>query len=68
GFMTGNFLAQYDFPILRSTSLAGSKAKSGSARLVVYVRVENLWDQAYQVIAFRPMPGRNWLLGVRYVW
>ncbi|MCB0526947.1 MAG: TonB-dependent receptor [Lewinellaceae bacterium] len=68
GFMTGNFLAQYDFPILRSTSLAGSKAKSGSKRLVVYVRLENLWDQAYQVIAFRPMPGRNWLLGVRYVW
>jgi vitamin B12 transporter len=25
----------------------------------------NIWNQQYQVVAFRPMPGINWLLGVK---
>jgi len=25
----------------------------------------NIWNEQYQVVAFRPMPGRNWLLGFK---
>lgn len=28
--------------------------------------VENLWNAPYQIIAFRPMPGRAWRLGARF--
>lgn len=30
--------------------------------------LENCWNQAYQVIAYRPMPGRNWRAGVYWYW
>ncbi|MBK8557719.1 MAG: TonB-dependent receptor [Lewinellaceae bacterium] len=32
----------------------------------VEFRLENCWNTAYQVVAFRPMPGRNWHAGVAY--
>jgi vitamin B12 transporter len=27
------------------------------------IRLDNCWNQAYQMVAFRPMPGRNWNAG-----
>jgi vitamin B12 transporter len=53
GFHTGNLLVQYT-------------AVLGRHRLGLNFRLENCWDAPYQVIAFRPMPGRAWRLGVEW--
>jgi len=53
GFHTGNLLVQYT-------------AKFGRHRLGLSARLENCWDAPYQVIAFRPMPGRAWRVGVEW--
>jgi len=34
-------------------------------RLLFDFRVENIWNTRYEVIRFRPMPGRSWNLGLR---
>lgn len=34
--------------------------------LELYVTVENLWDEQYQNVAWRPMPGRSYLGGITY--
>ncbi|MFN0014869.1 MAG: TonB-dependent receptor plug domain-containing protein [Saprospiraceae bacterium] len=52
-FSTGNLLVQYT-------------AAWGKHQVNLNVRVENCWDAPYQVIAFRPMPGRAWRVGVEY--
>jgi len=31
----------------------------------VTAQCNNTWNEQYQVVAFRPMPGRNWLAGVK---
>lgn len=59
GFTTGNLLLQWDFR-LRSMRLPGTFS--------VHFRLENLWDSAYQVIEYRPMPGRAFRLGVTLSW
>lgn len=33
--------------------------------LQLHGALENVWDSPYQIIAFRPMPGRSWRAGVR---
>lgn len=52
GFQLGTAMASYAF-------LRG--------RISVDFRVENLWNTRYEVIRFRPMPGRAWNLGARLV-
>lgn len=34
----------------------------------IYLRfsINNIFDQQYQTMAWRPMPGRNWAIGLRY--
>lgn len=53
GFHTGNVFFQYAFSVFRH-------------RLVLNARIENCWNRAYQIIAFRPMPGRSWQAG--FIW
>ncbi|MFN0216922.1 MAG: TonB-dependent receptor plug domain-containing protein [Saprospiraceae bacterium] len=31
-------------------------------------RLENLWNAQYEIIRYRPMPERNWRLGISYQW
>ena len=59
GFTTGNLLLQWDFR-LRSMRLPGAFS--------IHFRLENLWDSAYQVIEYHPMPGRAFRLGVTFSW
>ncbi|MDO8368067.1 MAG: TonB-dependent receptor [Saprospiraceae bacterium] len=37
-------------------------------RLSLDFRLENLWNTQYEIIRYRPMPGRAWRLGVGYKW
>jgi vitamin B12 transporter len=37
-------------------------------RITLDVRLENLWNVQYEIIRYRPMPGRSWHLGVGYKW
>jgi vitamin B12 transporter len=32
------------------------------------IRIENCWNKSYQILAFRPMPGRSWSMGVQVRW
>lgn len=34
--------------------------------LQLSAQVNNIWNEHYQVVAFRPMPGINWLVGIKY--
>jgi outer membrane cobalamin receptor len=45
--------------------LANSLFKS---RLHVEGRLENMWNTTYEVIRYRPMPGRSWRVGLSYYW
>ncbi|MBK9337004.1 MAG: TonB-dependent receptor [Lewinellaceae bacterium] len=53
GFHTGNLLLRY-------------AAVFGRHRIGLSIRLENCWDTPYQVIAFRPMPGRAWRVGIEW--
>ncbi|MCB9329559.1 MAG: TonB-dependent receptor [Lewinellaceae bacterium] len=53
GFHTGNVFFQYSLPVFRQ-------------RMVLNARIENCWNRAYQIIAYRPMPGRSWQAG--FLW
>lgn len=33
-------------------------------RLVLEFRLENVWNVSYEILRYRPMPGRSWRLGV----
>jgi iron complex outermembrane recepter protein len=50
-FSTGNIDLRY----------AGHMQSSG---IQVYFQIKNIWDNAYQVIAYRPMPGIHFELGL----
>ncbi len=39
--------------------------KNKSRLINLQLRINNLWNEDYQVIAFRPMPLRNWELGLK---
>lgn len=58
GFSTGNLLVQYGF-FPRKRAASRSQQHIGLS-----FRLENVWDSPYQVIAYRPMPGRAWSFGV----
>ena len=69
GFYTGNLLLRYTFflqPLSDGKGRAGASAQGSS--VAVDFRLENIWNTPYQVIAYRPMPGRNWRLGCMFVW
>lgn len=59
GFHTGTLLLQYNLP-------AGFWRFSNS--LSCHFTLENIWDAAYESIAYRPMPGRNWRVGILIGW
>ena len=37
-------------------------------RILLDFRLENLWNKQYEIIRYRPMPGRSWRLGIGYKW
>jgi len=37
-------------------------------RITLDLRLENLWNVQYEIIRYRPMPGRSWRLGIGYKW
>ncbi len=43
----------------------GSFALGRSTRIETYGGIRNLWNTDYQAIAWRPMPGRNFYLGIK---
>jgi iron complex outermembrane receptor protein len=51
GFATGNLLAQVFLK---------------RAKIALDFRLENVWNAPYQIIAYRPMPGRAFRLGLFY--
>ncbi len=55
GFITGNLLVGYSFRLAGQT-------------LTCDARVENCWNAAYQILEYRPMPGRSVHLGIVWKW
>jgi iron complex outermembrane receptor protein len=53
GFQTGNVFVQFRLPFSQQ-------------ELLLHARLENCWNTAYQILAYRPMPGRNGQVGL--VW
>jgi vitamin B12 transporter len=53
GFAIGTLLASHAFM---------------KSRLMLEMRVENLWNANYEIIRYRPMPGRSWRIGLSYHW
>lgn len=51
-YNTGNLQATYDLYLAHCP-------------LSVSLQCNNIWDQQYQVVAYRPMPGINWLAGLK---
>lgn len=60
GFNTGTLLAQHEFFFQKKNAPPGVP----SCRLGLSFRLENVWNAPYQVIQYRPMPGRAWQVGV----
>jgi len=55
GFQTGTLLLQYAFQ---------QKLWPWTRGLSIDFTLENIWNQRYESLANRPMPGRNWRLGL----
>lgn len=51
-YNTGNLQATYDLYLAHCP-------------LSVSLQCNNIWNQQYQVVAYRPMPGINWLAGLK---
>ena len=51
-YATGNLQMMYSAHMLHRSCLFSAQCN-------------NIWDQQYQVVAYRPMPGINWLLGLK---
>lgn len=60
GFSTAQVLLEYGWVFPQKKA----PAKRGVLRFSL--RLENVWNAPYQVIQFRPMPGRSGVLGVAY--
>ena len=58
GFGTGNLLLQC---VLKT-------AKPQNATVNIDFRLENIWNAPYQIIAYRPMPGRSFRAGLTLSW
>lgn len=39
--------------------------QTGHYPVQIAAQVNNIWNEQYQVVGFRPMPGINWLLGLK---
>lgn len=52
-FSVGNFVAS---------------ASLWKRQLTLDFRLENVWDVRYEIIRYRPMPGRAWRVGLQYTW
>lgn len=63
GFSTGTLLGQFALSPWKRRA-----ANSRHTRIYIDARVENLWDSPYQIIAFRPMPGRAFRAGCTLAW
>jgi iron complex outermembrane receptor protein len=57
GFSMGNLLVRHDFFLQRKKTSRGIQA-------ALDARLENVWNTSYQVLAYRPMPGRAWRTGL----
>lgn len=57
-----SFLPGYHLGEIRGGYTIGKK----SPQLELYGGIRNLWNSEYQAIAWRPMPGRNYYLGLRF--
>lgn len=51
GYSLGNLLLDY-------------RLKTGSTQITSFLRVNNLWNVTYRSVEYRPMPGRNYALGI----
>ncbi|HND88329.1 MAG TPA: TonB-dependent receptor [Saprospiraceae bacterium] len=58
GFSTGQLLLQYGRQLPKCRPSGKCLLLSGS------LRIENVWDAPYQIIQYRSMPGRAWVLGL----
>lgn len=61
GFTTGQLLGRV---VLR----CGKRSTPSPAHIYIDARVENIWNRPYQIIAFRPMPGRAFRIGGTLAW
>jgi iron complex outermembrane receptor protein len=60
GFSTGNLLLRY---VLRAAAPA-----TRNMQACFDFRLENIWNTPYQIIAYRPMPGRAFRIGLTLGW
>lgn len=49
-----------------ATFIAGQQFTIQKIAITLRVQVNNLWNQSYQAVADRPMPGRNFLLSTQF--
>lgn len=60
------YLPEYDEAIATVFTQLKIKSISNQPALVdVFIRINNCWDERYQSVAFRPMPGRSFQVGMR---
>ncbi|MBA3827296.1 MAG: TonB-dependent receptor [Taibaiella sp.] len=52
-YNTGNIQLSYDATIHTSA-------------VTLSVQINNIWNNSYEVVAYRPMPGINWLTGIKF--
>ena len=61
-FQTGQLLLGYGW------TLRKTRPAAPAPQLTLDLRIENIWNTPYQILAFRPMPGRGGRLGVGVAW
>jgi len=57
GFSIGNLLVRHEFSFQKKNASRG-------VQLTLDARLENVWNTPYQVLAYRPMPGRAGRVGI----
>lgn len=55
-----------DFQIANCTGLYHFKLRKHT--FSIQLQIKNLWNTDYQVVKNRPMPGRNFLIGIEWKW
>lgn len=63
GFATGSLLWQV---LLKAAKC--KTAKPQNLKMQLDFRLENIWNTPYQIIAYRPMPGRTFRIGLTFNW
>ena len=46
----------------------GTKIQYSTISIKTFFQINNLWDTAYQVMAYYPMPGRYYQIGIAIEW